>query len=288
MAGSALIPFPHYLWFGYWLAVSPPSVFTRYVDRYVTHRLLVTTAGDARLTFTAGEGSVSFQSTAGDIGFYPCDHATHELAITATGSYLAYGLLLPEDQLRDLSASDGLRAGGGGHAIPVFHDTLMHASLLRLARGPGSGLGHISEEIGDEIAARQIVIRLCVLLGAKAPDWLKDTSVFAPAVMRQIIDRLDATLGTHQSLAVVSGAFGLSPSHFARKFKKSAGVSLDRFVIRRRISRALARLREDRVPLTQLALELGFCSQSHFTRSFSRLTGFTPHQFRRGPHDKEK
>ena len=34
-------------------------------------------------------------------------------------------------------------------------------------------------------------------------------------------------------------------------------------------------------PLSQIALDLGFSSQSHFTRLFSSLTGFTPASYRR-------
>jgi AraC-like DNA-binding protein len=43
-------------------------------------------------------------------------------------------------------------------------------------------------------------------------------------------------------------------------------------------------MKTDGVPLAQQSLDLGFCSQSHFTRLFSGLTGITPHQFRRARH----
>jgi AraC family transcriptional regulator len=50
---------------------------------------------------------------------------------------------------------------------------------------------------------------------------------------------------------------------------------------RRRIRLSLALLKSGREPIAQLSLDLGFSSQSHFTRLFSSLTGLTPHQFRR-------
>jgi AraC family transcriptional regulator len=40
-------------------------------------------------------------------------------------------------------------------------------------------------------------------------------------------------------------------------------------------------LREGSVPLARIALDLGFSSQSHFTRLFSSHTGMAPQQFRR-------
>jgi AraC-like DNA-binding protein len=74
---------------------------------------------------------------------------------------------------------------------------------------------------------------------------------------------------------------GLSPSHCARKFRHTEGLSLGRFVNRRRLARALVVLRKDSTSLSQVALDLGFSSQSHFTRLFSTLVGMTPAKYRK-------
>jgi AraC family transcriptional regulator len=161
----------------------------------------------------------------------------------------------------------------------MFQDKLMEVSLLRLSlRGKGR---QISEEIGDEIAARQIVLRLCVLMGGKMPEWQKDSSVFTPRVMRQVVTYIDAHLGGPMSLECIGNTVGLSPGHFARKFHNSAGESLGRFINRRRISASFMILRAGETSLLKVALDLGFSSQSHFTRLFSGLTGMTPASFRR-------
>lgn len=286
MDGATLSPYPHYSWLAHWTVIQPPSMFALFEDRHVTHRLLLTTTGDARIAWNAHGRDVLFQSTVGDVGFYPCDYATHRLGITATAAYHAYTVFLPDKHLHDIYASDGLRLGGRIHAIPVFRDAVMEACLLRLAGG--TRYRYVSEDIGDEIAARQIVMRLCIIAGGKTPDWQKDESVFTPCVMRQVVERVDAHLAIHASLEQVSSGFGLSPSHFARKFQKSAGVSLNRFMNRRRVGLAIALLRSAQTPLAQVSLDLGFCSQSHFTRVFRGLTGITPHQFGRGRrHTKE-
>jgi AraC family transcriptional regulator len=145
----------------------------------------------------------------------------------------------------------------------------------------GDSVGCLAQDVGAEIAARQVLIRLAAIAGGHPPDWLRDTSVFTPRVMTLIVERVDAHLRVRASLDEISSGFGLSPSHFARKFQKSTGLSLNRFMNRRRIGLALASLRTGRTPLAQLSLDLGFSSQSHFTRLFSGLTGLTPFQFRR-------
>lgn len=282
MDGAALSPYPHYSWLAHWISLRTPTVFALHETRHVTHRLLLTTAGEASVAWTTGGREVSFHSADGDIGFYPCDHASHALAITARGPFEAYQVLVPDRHLRDEGDSEDVLVEGDHRAVPVFRDAVIRACLLRLAGGDGSR--QISENVGDEIAARQIVMRLRVMAGGRPPDWLTDTSVFSPHVMKQIVARVDSLLSGNPSLGQVCGGFGLSPSHFARKFRNSAGVSLNRFMNRRRIGLSLALLSRASPPLTQLSLDLGFCSQSHFTRLFRSLTGMTPHQYGRSCH----
>jgi AraC family transcriptional regulator len=43
----------------------------------------------------------------------------------------------------------------------------------------------------------------------------------------------------------------------------------------------LVTLKSDATTLTRVALDLGFSSQSHFTRLFSDLTGMTPAKYRK-------
>jgi AraC-like DNA-binding protein len=52
-------------------------------------------------------------------------------------------------------------------------------------------------------------------------------------------------------------------------------------VNRRRIRASLDRLKSQTPPLAQVSLDLGFSSQSHFTRIFSGVMGISPAKFRR-------
>lgn len=51
--------------------------------------------------------------------------------------------------------------------------------------------------------------------------------------------------------------------------------------VMRRIRLAMVMLHDDSRSLAQLSLDLGFSSQSHFTRLFSGLTGMSPRRFQR-------
>jgi len=82
--------------------------------------------------------------------------------------------------------------------------------------------------------------------------------------------------GESLSLDEVARAVGLSAFHLARLFRRHTGFSLHGYRTRVRLLRALDRLEESRGALTELALELGFSSQSHFTDAFRRAFGVPP------------
>ena len=279
MNGIGLSPYPHLSWFVYGLGIVPPQVFILHEYVAVTHRLIVTEEGDADFLWATGAAHVACHVNGGALGFFPSDCAPHSLAITAAEGYRGYALLVPSKHLENVCNAEGAQHRVDLRLIPVFRDAILSACALRLLTG--SGHKQLAEDVGTEIAARQVIMRLAAIAGGREPDWLKDKSVFTPHVMSLIVERVDAHLQVQATLNDISLGFGLSPSHFARKFQQSTGLSLNRFMNQRRISLSLALLRDGREPLAQLSLDLGFSSQSHFTRLFSGLTGVTPHQFRR-------
>jgi AraC-like DNA-binding protein len=279
MDGSRLSPYPHLSWCSYGLTIHPPRVFVLHEYKAVTHRLIVTAEGDADFLWNDGADDVACHVTCGSLGFFPCDSGVHSLGVTATGAFRGHILLVPSKHLESVCEAEGARHAADNRIIPVFQDTTLLACALRLL--VGDSLGNLAKDVGAEIAARQVLMRLAAITGGHPPDWLKDTSVFTPRVMTMIVERVDAHLRVRASLDEISSGFGLSPSHFARKFQQSTGLSLNRFMNRRRIGQSFALLKIGKTPLAQLSLDLGFSSQSHFTRLFSGFTGLTPYQFRR-------
>lgn len=96
------------------------------------------------------------------------------------------------------------------------------------------------------------------------------------AQQRRIRDFIEAGLGTDLSIERLAQEAALSPVHFSRLFKASFGCTPHRWVQQRRVQVAQQLLKTSDRPIADIALSLGFASQSHFTQVYRNFTGDTP------------
>ena len=104
------------------------------------------------------------------------------------------------------------------------------------------------------------------------------------AASRRLVDAARQALAgsdpAASGLIPLARALGTSPSHLSRCFRRDVGVSITRYRIRVRISRALARIEDGERDLAALAADLGFADQAHLTRAAHAETGHTPARLR--------
>jgi transcriptional regulator of acetoin/glycerol metabolism/AraC-like DNA-binding protein len=101
-----------------------------------------------------------------------------------------------------------------------------------------------------------------------------------PAAMRRIQEYVDANVSQPMELRVLAGIAGLSVFHFAREFKRTAGITPHAYLLGKRIEQAKSLLSRSDLSLAEIALASGFSDQSHFTRRFRQTLGTTPGEFR--------
>jgi AraC family transcriptional regulator len=82
------------------------------------------------------------------------------------------------------------------------------------------------------------------------------------------------------SLRDLADECSLSVRHFTRTFRQTMGMSLHRWLTLHRVDVAKKMLLNREKSLADVALSCGFADQSHFTRVFAGMTGFTPHGWR--------
>ena len=98
--------------------------------------------------------------------------------------------------------------------------------------------------------------------------------------VNRAIDFIVRDLGRPLRLEEVSAAAGFSRFHFHRVFKALTGETLNQFVKRQRLERALYLMSHaPKRALTTVAMDCGFSSSSDFSRSFKQQYGAPPTRF---------
>ena len=98
----------------------------------------------------------------------------------------------------------------------------------------------------------------------------------SPARTQRIYEYISSNLDRNISIEELAEMAGLSVHHFARAFKQTVGMPPHCYILQRRIEQAQQMLRTTKLPLSDIALSLGFSDQSHLARHFRRMTGVPP------------
>lgn len=94
------------------------------------------------------------------------------------------------------------------------------------------------------------------------------------------IDHITSEFNTRISLQELSVKTKLTPCYLASLFKKETGLTIGEYLTKFRIDAAKALLVRTDHSYSKIALSLGFCSQSYFTKMFRKITGLTPKEYR--------
>lgn len=74
----------------------------------------------------------------------------------------------------------------------------------------------------------------------------------------------------------LAATVGLHPSWLGTAYRRVTGEGLTDAAARFRVERATRLLRETDLPCAQIAIDAGFCDQSHMIRTFRRTLGRLP------------
>lgn len=104
-----------------------------------------------------------------------------------------------------------------------------------------------------------------------------------PAAWRKVNDFIQAHLTETLTLEKLASVAHLSPNHFARAFRQTAGQPPHRYVVMSRLTQARDQIVNTDIPLSQIAADAGFASHSHMTALMKRFWGKTPIEYRGKP-----
>lgn len=101
------------------------------------------------------------------------------------------------------------------------------------------------------------------------PDWLINVKSY-----------LDENWQNIQIRGDLKKEFKINPIYISRVFKNYYGQSIQSYLKTLRVSNTMANMIHNDFCLSQIALSNGFSDQSHMGRSFKKITGFTPLEFK--------
>ena len=117
-------------------------------------------------------------------------------------------------------------------------------------------------------------------LGEQAEKLIAVHDGSEPTAIAKAREFIDENLSEPLPLSLVARKAGLSESHFCRVFREATSLTLTDYVNRRRIQWAKKELLKSETRISEIAFLIGYQSLSQFNRSFSRVTGLSPSQYR--------
>jgi AraC family transcriptional regulator of arabinose operon len=100
--------------------------------------------------------------------------------------------------------------------------------------------------------------------------------------VQQAMDYISSNLSRSFSVQDVARHVRLSRTRLSSLFKEHTGSTLIHWREERRVARASQLLTQTTLQIQEIAEEIGYDDPLHFSRTFSRLVGCSPRQYRKG------
>lgn len=154
---------------------------------------------------------------------------------------------------------------------------LQHIAMLLLAEVKSGGM---MGRLYVESLSQALIIHLLRHYSEDAPIIAPENRSLTHIQLQQAIDYIHTHLDQDLSLVELANVVNISPTYFASLFKQAMKISPHQYVIQQRVEQAKLMLSKTDLAIADIALQVGFSSQSHLTQQFKRLTGMTPKQAR--------
>lgn len=111
-------------------------------------------------------------------------------------------------------------------------------------------------------------------------DELKLPKVKHTNIVNQAVEYIDMHYAEKISLSDIANMVYISAPYFSKIFKQELGISFNNYLNKVRIDQSKQLLRNNALKLVDIALMVGFDSQSYFTKVFKKMVGVPPLRYR--------
>lgn len=178
---------------------------------------------------------------------------------------------LPGTRIFNIELGEGFFKSYG---LPEPPAALMAGDSLQL--NAGGLIGIMKEHYLNDTASALGVEQLCVSLLSICKEERRYFPEWVTKIKAMMYDSWDRPL----SLDVLAKQLELHPVTISKYFSRYFGCSAGEYLRRIKVERAVALIRQGKTSLTDIGYECGFTDQAHFTKTFQRITGMLPRQYR--------
>jgi AraC family transcriptional regulator len=230
---------------------------------------------DGRMQFELGVGNrrVRRVSTAGSASLLCGEQRSRVFRME--GQATAVALHLPIHWLQRMAGSDEVARGFSRPAHLGQDETLCAITKLmceEIRRGAPNG------ELYAESLSMSALSYLAQRLSCRGSRE-RDAGRLSREQCRRLRDYIMGNLHEPISNAQLAGRVGVSERHVLKLFRQAYGTTPHRYVQRLRLAEGARLLAQPGHDIADIALQVGFCDQSHFTMAFRRAFGVTPRRY---------
>lgn len=120
------------------------------------------------------------------------------------------------------------------------------------------------------------------LINDDARRIIKDSESEQQADHIQVLmDYIRQNLSGSLSRQELADVVHLNPEYLSRLFKRETDVSISQFIQQEKLKLAESMLRETTIPISLIAVKVGYTNFSYFSQVFKRQTGLSPQDYRK-------
>lgn len=95
-----------------------------------------------------------------------------------------------------------------------------------------------------------------------------------------IMDYIQANISRNIKISEIAATFGYNEKYISHRFAEICGIPLKQYILKTKMDKANYMLTDTNLSITEIARELGFPDSHNFSRTYKKITGLSPSEYR--------